>query len=206
MSPKSVDKEQKRRAIVEASLQVFARNGYEATRTLDIAQEAGIGKGTIYEYFRSKEEIIEAIFEYLFFNYEQQLQQLAQESKPPVEAILESLSRMMAEADEYADLIPVYFQLWSSKTFSERLGLDRQMSDWFERLSQAYTAIIVHGQETGEIDRNIDAPALSRTLVSAIDGIILHYCLFHPPQDFFQRQQQELERMVRKVLDCSQSS
>ncbi len=205
MSPKIVDKEQKRRSIVEASLRVFARNGYEATRTIDIAQEAGIGKGTIYEYFRSKEEIIEAIFAYLFFNYQQQLQELAQESKPPIEAILESFKRMMEEADEYADLIPVYFQLWSSKSISERLGIDRQMSDWFERLSNAYTDIIVKGQETGEIDTKIDAPALSRTLVGAIDGIILHYCLFHPPKSFFQRQQKELERMVQSVLSCSES-
>ncbi len=200
MSPKIVDKEQKRRSIVEASLRVFARNGYEATRTIDIAQEAGIGKGTIYEYFRSKEEIIEAIFAYLFFNYEQQLQELAQESKPPIEAILESFKRMMEEADEYADLIPVYFQLWSSKTFSDRLGLDRQMSEWFEKLSKAYAEIIVKGQETGEIDAKIDASALSRNLVGAIDGIILHYCLFHPPKSFFKRQQKELERMVRSVL------
>ena len=201
MSPKIVDKEQKRRSIVEASLRVFARNGNEATRTIDIAKEAGIGKGTIYEYFRSKEEIIEAIFAYLFFNYEQQLQELAQESKPPIEAILESFRQMMEEADEYADLIPVYFQLWSSKSISERLGLDRQMSDWFEKLSNSYTAIIVKGQETGEIDAKIDAPALSRTLVGAIDGIVLHYCLFQPSKSFFQRQQKELERMVRSVLN-----
>ena len=107
MSPKIVDKEQKRRLIVEASLRVFASNGYEATRTIDIAKEAGIGKGTIYEYFRSKDEIVEAIFEYLFFNYEQHLQQLTQESKPPVEAILESFKRMMEEASIFVSISPV---------------------------------------------------------------------------------------------------
>ncbi len=200
MSPKIVDKEQKRRSIIIAALKVFANKGYKATRTIDIAEAAGIGKGTIYEYFRSKEELIEAIFESLFIDYEQRLEELAKSSLAPIEAILTSFRQMMAEADEYGDLVPVSFELWTSKDVSEKLGFDRRMSEWFEKLANSYKEIIVKGQKTGEIDPEIDAEAISRMLVSAIDGIILHYCLFQPPKSFFQRQQQELERMVRSVL------
>ena len=111
MSPRIVDKEQKKRKIIAAALKVFASKGYKATRTSDIAEAAGIGKGTIYEYFRSKEELIEAIFESLFLDYELRLEELTESYLAPVEAILASFEQMMADAEEYADLVPVYFEL-----------------------------------------------------------------------------------------------
>ena len=200
MRPRIVDKEQKKRKIVAAALKVFASKGYKATRTSDIAAAAGIGKGTIYEYFRSKEELIEAIFESLFLDYELRLEELTESYLAPVEAILASFEQMIADAEEYADLVPVYFELWTAKDLNEKLGFDRQMWEWFEKFGSAYKKLIIKGQKKGAIDPKIDAEALGRTLVSVIDGIILHYCLFQPPKSFFQRQQQELERMVRSVL------
>ena len=49
--------EQRRQAILEAARTVFARKGYAGTGVEDIADQAGIGKGTIYLYFASKEQI-----------------------------------------------------------------------------------------------------------------------------------------------------
>jgi AcrR family transcriptional regulator len=49
--------EQRRQAILEAARTVFARQGYAATGVEDIAEQAGIGKGTLYLYFPSKEQI-----------------------------------------------------------------------------------------------------------------------------------------------------
>ena len=57
MAPKIVDKEAKKTQIIIAATQVFSKLGVAKTKMIDIAQAAGIGKGTIYEYFRSKEEI-----------------------------------------------------------------------------------------------------------------------------------------------------
>ena len=44
------DKTQKRQRIMDAALQVFVKSGYEKTKIIDVAQAAGIGKGTVYEY------------------------------------------------------------------------------------------------------------------------------------------------------------
>ena len=63
MSPKIIDKEAKKAEILQAAMQVFSRKGVAKTRMADIAVAAGIGKGTIYEYFRSKEEIFAAAFQ-----------------------------------------------------------------------------------------------------------------------------------------------
>ena len=48
--------------IVEAAIRVFARNGYYNSRVSDIAREAGIASGTIYLYFKTKEEILVTLF------------------------------------------------------------------------------------------------------------------------------------------------
>jgi TetR/AcrR family fatty acid metabolism transcriptional regulator len=48
--------------IIEAAIRVFARNGYYNSRVSDIAREAGIASGTIYLYFKTKDEILVRLF------------------------------------------------------------------------------------------------------------------------------------------------
>jgi AcrR family transcriptional regulator len=56
-------KQQTRSAILEAAMRLFTEKGYERTSITDLAREAGIGKGTIYSYFRTKSEIFLAFCE-----------------------------------------------------------------------------------------------------------------------------------------------
>jgi AcrR family transcriptional regulator len=57
MSPKLIDKKEKINEIATAALFLFSQKGYAATSVEQIAEAAGIGKGTVYEYFPSKEDI-----------------------------------------------------------------------------------------------------------------------------------------------------
>ena len=52
------DRGDKRPRLVEAAAAVFAEKGYASTRVADIAVRAGVGKGTVYEYFSSKDELL----------------------------------------------------------------------------------------------------------------------------------------------------
>ena len=54
--------EEKRAAILDAAVRVFARKGYHTSRVGDIAEEAGIAHGLLYHYFASKEEVLETVF------------------------------------------------------------------------------------------------------------------------------------------------
>ena len=72
-------KQQTRRAIIRAAVQLFGEQGYERTSIEKLARAAGIGKGTIYSYFKTKSEIFLAYCEdELEFLY----QTLAEESDP----------------------------------------------------------------------------------------------------------------------------
>ena len=57
-----MNKEKRKEQIVRAALSIFAYNGFRETKMAEIAEKAGIGKGTIYEYFKSKEEIFHEAF------------------------------------------------------------------------------------------------------------------------------------------------
>ena len=52
----------KRRAILDAAITVFARQGFHHCRVSDVADEAGVAYGLVYHYFRSKEEILNTLF------------------------------------------------------------------------------------------------------------------------------------------------
>ncbi len=66
-------KESKRELITEAAIQVFSRKGYHHSKMEEIAMEAGIGKGTIYEYFPSKLQLLQDIMEQSYRLYDHTL-------------------------------------------------------------------------------------------------------------------------------------
>ena len=52
----------RRRQILDAAVRVFARQGYNACRVSDIADEAGVAYGLVYHYFKSKDEVLDTLF------------------------------------------------------------------------------------------------------------------------------------------------
>ena len=52
----------RRRAILDAAVKVFARQGFHACRVSDIADEAGVASGLLYHYFPSKDDVLSTLF------------------------------------------------------------------------------------------------------------------------------------------------
>lgn len=200
MSPKIINKEEKKRVILLAAMTVLSQKGYHATKMADIATAAGIGKGTIYEYFRTKEELPKALLEILFIDFEARLKELESNPVDCIEAILSGIRLSFADLELYADFMPVIFELLGAKELNRSLGLTETMNYWFESLSIFFLKLIDKGQKQGRIDSSINPKAFARMLVSAVDGIVLHYCLFRPSLSFFQNQELELEKTIRKTL------
>lgn len=74
--PKIVDKEEKRREIALAAMELFGNQGLHKTTIDQVAKAAGIGKGTVYLYFSNKEEIVLEIWESIFQEHEQWLSEV----------------------------------------------------------------------------------------------------------------------------------
>ncbi len=203
--PKIVDKAAKRQEILEAAIAVFAEQGYHASKMADIAVAAGMGKGTLYEYFPTKESLPKEIFNLFFAGLEEQLEQLRQSDLPPVEILMQVVQLSFTDMDEFSVVTPLCFELLGSKALNESLGLSQYFEDWLERLNVFFADTIVDGQNAAQINPQIDAVAFARMLVSVIDGMGLHYCMFKMDETFFQRQYQELDAMIRQRLSMATS-
>ena len=200
--PKIVDKAAKRQEILEAAIAVFLEKGYHGAKMADIAVAASMGKGTLYEYFPTKEALPKEIFTLFFAGLDDQLAQLQQSKQGPIDIIVAGIQLSLADMDEFAAVMPLCFELLGSKALNESLGLSEYFEGWLEQLNQFFVATLVAGQESGQITPDLNAKAFARMLVSTVDGMGLHYCMFQMDAAFFQLQCQELEVMIRQRLQC----
>jgi len=112
----------KRPRLVEAACAVFVEKGYASTRVAEIAERAGVGKGTVYEYFSSKEELLFAVFESINADISSRMND-ALAAGGSSEEKLHNLLRLGAEViSEQVDLQPVILDFWTAsrgKDFEE---------------------------------------------------------------------------------------
>ena len=113
-------KEEKRALIIEAAAKVFARRGFASTLMAEIAIEAGIGKGTLYEYFDSKEDLFFTVFEWFVKATEAKAQvsiaALGGSASDRLQALSDSLMNSWAEM---RDMFSLVMEFWSASASSQ---------------------------------------------------------------------------------------
>ena len=115
------DRPAKTGMILRAATQVFAEQGYQAATMDAIAERAGIGKGTLYEYFRDKQDLFFAVFN----DYIASMARLARQSVgiPSASAaaqIQQAIHTVLAMSAEARDLFPLVFEFWSASASPNR--------------------------------------------------------------------------------------
>ena len=170
--PKIVDKKKKVEAISDAALRVFQEHGYHQTRMKDIAQMAGMGKGTLYEYFKEKADILRFAFDQYFSVFSEGILEAMKEKSKPSEKILSLIDFALQHAAEWENHCAIYVDYFGVarteelKRFSLS-GIYAEMKDILENL-------IKEAQSAGEIGEQFDPDATAELLLSIYDGIILH--------------------------------
>jgi AcrR family transcriptional regulator len=168
-------KQNKKSLIIEAAARVFANQGYNGTLIADIAREAGIGKGTIYEYFPSKQDLFFAVFKWF-------VRMTETEAKVSVSVLGGSASeRLMALNDallrSWLDMLEMYslvMEFWSaSASSSMRQRFKEAFKEGYRDFRQIVSALIRDGIETGEFQPEVDAESVAAALVGAWDALLL---------------------------------
>lgn len=179
----------KREAILRAATHVFARNGYFNSKVADVASVAGIADGTVYLYFKSKEEILRSIFE-----------------RSVGEAIAEARAQLIKLTDAREKLRRI------AHLHLERLGADRDLAVVFqvelrgstkfmEEFSAAglasYLCLIretlEEGQRAGLFRAELNAKVVAKILFGALDEMATNWIL--SPRSY------KLAPMADQVLD-----
>lgn len=195
MSPRPDVSEERKQQILAAAIAVFARLGFRATRMDDVASQAGLSKGALYLYYKSKDAIIAALLQRLFAQEFKQLQSLVEsEGKEPVMEQLLILARQFASAMQWMGrLMPIAFEFYAIA------GRDKQVRQFLKEYFADYRHLLAHlierGIERREF-RDIDVEATAITLVALFEGQAL--LLFVDPEAT--RWAEQAETSVRLLL------
>lgn len=179
MSPKIIDKDSKRFEILMAAMQVFARKGVAGSKMTDIAETAGIGKGTVYEYFTSKEEIFALAFQYFFQDIQQKIQETFKKTEDPIEKLKLVIEVSLHEFLESSpDLAGIMMEFWAEGVRNKDKNILATMD--IKGIYQMYRKLLAGVIQEG-IDRKIfrqtDVMALAAVLIAAFDGIFLQWIM-----------------------------
>ena len=176
-------------AILRAAISVFAHNGYFNSKVADIAREAGVADGTVYLYFKSKEDILHSIFDR---SVEEALDaarnQVKQENDPREklrQIALLHLERLGADRD-----LAVVFQV-------ELRGSTKFMQEFsaagFAEYLELIRSTIEEGQRAGVFRADLNAKVVSKILFGALDEMATNWIL--------SKRRYKLGPMADQVLD-----
>jgi len=209
MGPKIVDKETKRREIYQAAMELFARKGVPRTTIREIAENAGIGKGTVYEYFGSKKEILAASFEYMLEETEQYMAREMQKSpRDPLHQLraffhglvnyLESVPRHVTEMllVFWAEGILEHSPADPNAAFGE---LD--LEDMYRQYIDSLAGILRRGKQEGVFRATLAERELASALVGVLDGLLLQWMMFQEGIDLRQTIDRFLESVLEGILE-----
>ncbi|MEW6718403.1 MAG: TetR/AcrR family transcriptional regulator [Chloroflexota bacterium] len=170
MSPRPDVSEERRNQILEAASRIFAKSGFYEARMDDIAEEADLSKGTLYWYFKSKDEIIIAIFERLFERECADLRALHVASGSASERLLAFSERAIGDIRNILNLMPIMYEFVA-------LAFRRELvQDAFRRFLKNYldalVPIVQQGVDGGEF-RAVDAQEVAIAVGAIFEGTIL---------------------------------
>ena len=163
----------KRAAILRAATRVFARNGYFNSKVADIARAADVADGTVYLYFKSKEEILHSIFDQNMAEAIAAGRKLIDNVSDPREK-LRRIARLHLERLGSDRELAVVFQveLRGSTKFMEEFSA-AGFGEYLDLLRQ----IIEQGQRAGVFRKELNAKVAAKILFGALDEMATNWII-----------------------------
>jgi TetR/AcrR family fatty acid metabolism transcriptional regulator len=166
----------KRERILIAAERIFARHGFFAARVSEIAREAGVADGTIYLYFKSKDDLLISLFENRMKQVNDKLRG-AIADRPPAEqlrAFIQTYLQLVSDEPTAAEVLTI--ELRQSSKFMKEYD-NPQFADFLRMLG----GIIADGQARGELDPAIPSHIAARMIFGIVDELALAWVLAKQP-------------------------
>jgi len=163
----------KRRRILDAAVRVFARKGYFSARVSDVAKKAGVADGTIYLYFRNKEDLLVRLFDEVMSRHLAQAREAVCALPSAPERLRAIAERHLAVLGENRDLAAVFqVELRQSTRFMERFTAS-WLHDYFELLDE----VMQQGQRDGSLRADVNRKLAAKMLFGALDETVTSWLL-----------------------------
>lgn len=176
--PRIVDRDKKRSEIAQKAIEVLAKRGFQATTIQDIADAAGLGKGTVYHYFKTKEEILSAVSEEIFHEMERSFGAALLRIDKPMEKLSALIEEALHVTEDVEHLFIVYTELWlmniREDKYNDYMSFIKNLHNDLKNLT---AKMIDEGKKQGLWDKDTDSDALAAYLVASFDGVVVHYMM-----------------------------
>ena len=173
--PIIVHKERKRAEILEAAMTVFARKGFHRSKMEEVAVAAKIGKGTIYEYFESKQQLLQALHGYMLRQLKEYYTEKLNGIEEPPQIIAAFLSAALASFRRWERFFYVFCDVWAEAGRSEQQNLLRMQLRDAHQSSIADLTLVIEAGVAGNFF-NCDQPRLAaEQILACVDGMALHW-------------------------------
>lgn len=163
----------KRERILRAAVKVFARKGFYASRVSEIAKAAGVADGTIYLYFKSKDELLTSLFE-------DRITRLLEVLHREVEAVPSGPGRVRRVVELQLGLLEGERDLAEVITVNLRQStrlLKQYATKRFTEYLDLMALVIADAQHAGELRADVSPRIVARAIFGALDGIALTWAL-----------------------------
>jgi TetR/AcrR family transcriptional regulator, fatty acid metabolism regulator protein len=167
--------EDKRRQLLDAAVRVFARKGYHASRVGDIAEEAGVAHGLLYHYFKSKDQVLEAVFHENWSVLQARIASVEETDEPAADQLRHISAIVLRTWLHLPDVVRVVIREFGrSPELAERIGELAQPIDVIQR-------VIARGVERGEFRTDIDPRVAATVVYGSIDELLTAWVLDRLP-------------------------
>lgn len=190
--PKIVDREEMRATIMTAAMTVYSNVGVHVATMDGIAKQCGLGKGTVYLYFKSKDALTMALVERIF--EEQAEKFIDADLSQSLDEFASKLRDSMTITKENARFVRVFFEVFGPSFASD--AIVKKVTGFFDRLGVHYSDQISALQKSGEVSTTIAPEKTGRALAAIVDGMVLHRGLLAIPA----KQHQDMINTTLSVL------
>jgi TetR/AcrR family fatty acid metabolism transcriptional regulator len=163
----------KREAILRAAIKIFAGFGYFNSKVSDIAAQAGVADGTVYLYFKNKEDILHSIFDRAMSEFISEGKREIGELAAPREKITRIAQLHLEKLGADRDLAVVFqIELRGSIKFMQEFS-----ATGFAEYLDIICRTIENGQRSGDFNNNIKPVVAAKILYGALDEMVTNWVL-----------------------------
>lgn len=161
--------------IINAASRVFAQKGYSSTRIIEVADAASVGKGTIYEYFRSKEELFFAVFEAMMDEAGMAIAETAGRLDGPFSLRMKNLADSILQSWlGQLDMYALVMEFWSATASSPSRDRFRTIfQEGYRQLRMVVADLIRAARVSGEVSAENDVDKVASALIGTWDALLL---------------------------------
>lgn len=167
-STNRIEKNNKYNQILEAAVRVFARQGFYQSTIAQIAKEAGVADGTIYLYFKNKDDILVQFFSYRTKQVFESFREEVDRAETSADKLRNLVRRHLAEFQRDRDGAVVY-QVETHQSSRLAENQIREMSQMYRDL---ISEIVEQGQQEGTIRKDLYVGLVKRFIIGAVDEVI----------------------------------